>query len=570
MGLLAIAAGCDTGFRGSGSASATIPERENSPVASGRFVDVAQAAGLKYEWTIPGKRPLTILQTIGNGCAFLDYDNDENLDILLVGRRLALFKGDGKGAFSDVTAATGLDRPSGHFLGCAVGDMDGDGWRDLYISGYGTGLLLKNESGGTFTDVTRTAGLKPQPWGTSCAFADVDADGDLDLYVANYARFGAGTKPQLCDVNGILTSCGPRYYQPLVGVLYRNEGRGRFTDITKASGADKIAGKGLGVGWADLDGSGIPYLAIANDEMPGDLLRPKKTGNTIRYENVGELSGTAYDRDGNMHGGMGTDWGDYDNNGKPDLFVATFQGEVKSLYRNEGEGGLWTTPCPSAWEPRRPMSRFGSKFLDYDNDGWLDLAVVNGHVQDNIQQIEKDTAYRQATQIFRNNGGSPIYFEDVSAKLGTDLTKPIVGRGLATGDYDNDGRVDLLIVDSEGSPLLLHNEAAPDSFHWLGVRLLGSKSNRDGYGASVSVTIGARTITRHCRADGSYLSSSDPRVHFGLGAANRIDRLTIRWPSGQIDTHGRRVCEQVHDASRRRECFSVVRPSRRLCPASEE
>ena len=518
--------------------------------APARFVDVAEAAGLRYAWQIPGKRPHNILQTIGNGCAFLDYNNDGNLDVLLVGPRLALFRGDGKGHFTDVTRETGLAALSGHFLGCAVGDVDGDGYDDIYISGYQTGLLLHNEQGRGFRDVTRASGLKPVPWGTSCAFAEtVPGSGRLDLYVANYVDFDPNVGPLLCDEGGKMTSCGPRYYKPRTGILYRNDGRGHFTDITEVSGAAKVTGKGLGVAFADFDGSGRPGLAIANDEMPGDLLHPEGKAASPRFANIAVLSATAYDSNGNVHGGMGLDWGDYDNDGSLDLFVSTFQNEAKSLYHNEGAGQFNDQSAPTGLgPPTSPYVAFGCKFLDYDNDGWLDLVVANGHVQDNIEEIDANAAYRQPCLLFHNKGSeanegktgsSPPTFEDVSNSSGPDLQRKIVGRGLAVGDYDNDGKMDALVVDSEGKPLLLHNQNAKEANggHWLGLRLRGTKSNRDGYGAILTLKIGARTLMRQCQADGSYLSSSDRRIHFGLGSATRIDSLIVRWPSGRVDAY---------------------------------
>jgi hypothetical protein len=511
------------------------------PAATPLFVDAAAAAGLNYRWEIPGKRPLNILQTIGNGCAFLDYNNDGNLDILLVGPRPALYAGDGKGHFSDVTAAAGLGGLTGHFLGCAAGDVDGDGNTDLYLSGYRTACLLLNEGGRRFHDVTRAAGLPPEPWGTSCAFAEtVPGSGRLDLYVANYAVFGPQTKPQLCIEGGRETSCGPRYYKPLIGHLYRNEGAAggipRFRDVTRASGAYTAVGRTLGAAFADLDGSGRPALALGNDEMPGDLLVPVPGGSAPRYRNIGELSGTAYDRDGSVHGGMGVDWGDYDNDGRLDLFVATFQQEAKSLYHNEGNLHFGDTGIPSGiGSPTIPFVAFGCKFFDYDNDGALDLAIANGHVQDNIHEINSAATYRQSMHLFHNLGGSPVTFEDVSQASGTDLMRPIVGRGLAVGDLDNDGRLDLLVTDAEGAPLLLHNQLA-HAGHWVGVRLVGARCNRSGYGALLTAVAGGRSLVRACHADGSYLSSSDPRVHFGLGAADRLESLTIRWPGGRVDT----------------------------------
>ena len=299
-----------------------------------------------------------------------------------------------------------LPRCQGIFSGCAVGDVDGDGYDDIYISGYQTGLLLHNEQGRGFRDVTRASGLKPVPWGTSCAFAEtVPGSGRLDLYVANYVNFDPNVGPLLCDEHGKMTSCGPRYYKPRTGILYRNDGHGHFRDITTVSGAAKVTGKGLGVAFADFDGSGRPGLAIANDEMPGDLLHPEGQNADPRFANIAVLSATAYDSNGNVHGGMGLDWGDYDNDGKLDLFVSTFQNEAKSLYHNEGAGQFNDQSAPTGLgPPTSPYVAFGCKFLDYDNDGWLDLLITNGHVQDNIEEIDTNASYRQPCLLFHNKG----------------------------------------------------------------------------------------------------------------------------------------------------------------------
>jgi hypothetical protein len=499
-----------------------------------RFVDVASAAGLNYRWTIPGGRPINALQGIGNGCAFLDYDNDGNLDILLVGPKLALYKGDGNGHFTDVTAATGLDKLSGHFLGCAVGDYDNDGFDDLYISGYQTGLLLHNEQGKGFKDVTKEAGIKPQPWGTSAAFADIDGDGYLDLYICDYLAFGPNT-PQLCDEHGVKTSCSPRYYYSLHGVLYHNLAGRRFEDVTQTWNV-KHTGNGLGVAFADFDGSGRIGFVVANDELGGDLFRNLGQG---RLENINVKSGTVGDKNGRPHGGMGADWGDVDNDGKLDLFVTTFQNEAKCLYHNEGSDLFTETSDATGIDAvTRPYVAFGCKFIDADNDGWLDLLIANGHIQDNIADFKKGPGclYRQPVQFLHNDGsdhpGGPVFFEDAGKSAGLDKLPLIVGRGLAIGDFDNDGRMDALVVDSEGNPLLLHNESRKIG-HWLGVRLEGSQSNRDAYGAVLTVRAGKRRLLRQCQAGGSYMSSSDKRVHFGLGSAAHIDSLTVRWPSGR-------------------------------------
>ena len=493
------------------------------------LVDVAARAGLHYQWTIPGPRPLDILQTIGNGCAFLDYNNDGNLDVLLIGPKLALYKGDGHGHFTDVTHETCLDKLTGHFLGCAVGDYDNDGYDDVYVSGYRTGLLLHNEHGRGFKDVTRAAGLAAQPWGSSAAFGDIDNDGRLDLYVGDYAQFDPKVSHRTCLDHGVSTGCGPSSYPAEHGVLYHNDGQGRFHDATRDWGLQRSDGKTLGAAFADYDASGRPSLYLANDETPGDLYHNQGR----KFEEVGRPSGTAYDGRFRTHAGMGIDWSDYDNDSRPDLFSDAFLGEPKSVFHNEGHG-LFQDRSTSLLlaSATLPYVAFGAKWLDFDNDGWDDLIIANGHVFDNIARAEKTASYREPTQLFRNDRGR--LFQNLSSSAGPALLRPIVGRGLAVGDFDNDGRVDVLVVDAEGTPLLLHNESVPVG-HWLSLKLVGTRSNRDGIGASVTVVAGGLTQTRTCHTDGSFLSASDVRVHVGLGQATSVPTLTVSWPSGQRD-----------------------------------
>jgi len=506
------------------------------PVSGGdgsvRFVDVAQPAGLRYRWSIPGPRPLDILQTIGNGCALLDYDGDGNLDVLLVGTdHLALYKGDGHGHFADVSHATGLDRLRGHFLGCAVGDYDNDGFEDVYISGYRTGLLLHNEGGKRFNDVTAQAGLKPQPWGTAAAFAEIiPGSGKLDLFVGNYVQFGPRTVPQMCAWQGVMVACGPGLYQPEFGALFHNLGAGRFKRV--GWGVDKTSGKVLGAAFADYDGSGRQSLYLANDMVPGNLLHNDGT----RLVDAATASGMAFGSDGLPHGGMGLDWGDYDNDGRLDLMIGTFQNQAKSIFHNSGNGLFDEQSGALGLVRPVPYVTFGVKWLDIDNDGWLDLLLTSGHIQDNVAQASRELAYRQPTLCFHNEQGRRLV--DVSDHSEPALSHPLVGRGLAVGDFDNDGRVDALVVDSEGAPLLLRNQSAPVG-HWLSLKLVGTKSNRDGIGALVTVTTstpaGSLTQTRLCHTDGSYLSASDVRVHVGLGRAAAAQTVSIKWPSGHVD-----------------------------------
>ena len=515
----------------------TVPPSPKAPTSAGNahFREVAAEAGLNYQWTPPGRKPLNILQTIGNGCAFLDYDQDGNLDVLLVGPTPALFKGDGKGHFTDVSAETGIGALKGYFLGCAVGDADNDGFPDVYLSGYREARFLHNAGGKSFRDTTAAMRLKPQPWGTSAGFADLDGDGFLDLYVCNYADFDPKTVPQLCkfqtkDRGDVLSSCGPRYYKGVKGVMYRNKGGKSFEDVTKAWVFDTHNGRGLGVAFGDIDGSGRVAVSVANDEAPGDLFYRK--GAAMKFDNIAEIAGTARDRSGSLHGGMGADWGDYNNDGKLDLFVATFRNEAKTLYRNEGGTQFTDVSYPvGVARPALPYVTFGCKFFDADNDGWQDIILCNGHVQDNIKLIE-NADFPQPIVFMRN--AAPGVYDDATQMSGIGALPPIVGRGLAIGDYDNDGRVDVLIVDSEGKPLLLHNEADGRK-NWVGFRCV-DKTGRDAYGAVLTLKAGGVTQTRQCQPSGSYLSMSDPRVHFGIGNAAQADSFTVRWPDGKVET----------------------------------
>ncbi len=538
-----LAAACLCGC-GSPSATPALTKINTQSVAAAQtrpaeppvFVDAASNAGLHYTWTGGDKHPLNILQSIGNGCAFLDYNNDGNLDILLVGPHPTLFRGDGRGHFTDVTHSMGLDKLSGHFLGCAVGDYDNDGYDDIYLSAYGGGTLLHNQAGKYFMDVTRQAGLGPQPWGTSCTFADVDGDGKLDLYVGNYVRFGPDSK-QLCEGPGTQTSCGPGDYPVERGVLYHNTGGGKFADVTRAWGYDKAAGAALGVAASPAQQGGNLALAIANDQHPGDLM----TLNGKTAQNTGAASGMARTSTGYVYAGMGIDWGDYDNDGHPDLAIAAYQNQAKGVFHNEDGLFVMQDTMQIGMTSSIPSLTFGIKWLDYDNDGSLDLMLANGHVQDNIANVDlgegpaQGAVYRQPIQLFHNRGDK--HFTDATSQLAGGAEQPIVGRGLAVGDYDNDGKIDALAVDAEGKPVLLHN-VTPNAGNWLLLTLHGRKCNQDAYGAVVTVTANGHTLTRHCHADGSYLSSSDKRVHFGLGAATKISRLSVRWPDGHVDTCG--------------------------------
>jgi hypothetical protein len=524
-----VLSGCSRAPR-PGSSAASSVAYSGSPI---QFPDVAAQSGIRFALGHKGRSPLNILETAGHGCAFLDYDGDGWLDILLVGRpRCALYRSRGAPAgqspvFEEVTAAAGLDR-EGFWMGCAAGDYDDDGRVDLLLTGYRCAALLHNE-GGRFRDAGSVIPLDRNAWSTSAVFFDADGDQRLDLYVGAYVRFDPGTL-QLCDFSGVMAACPPTYYDAEIGRLYRNLGGGRFADATAAAGLSAAHGKTLGVAAADFDQDGRTDLYLANDGMPGDLFRSENG----RFANVGIESGTAFNHASREQAGMGVDWGDADGDGRPDLLVTTFQYEPTSLYRNEGGGAFAERAFPAGiGDPTLNRLGFGARFLDADNDGDLDLIQANGHVQDNADRIFPGVTYAQPTTLFLNLGDGR--FRDVSTSAGPALSRPIVGRGLATGDYDNDGDLDVLIANLEGPPLLLRNETS-NVGHSLTLRLVGRVSPRDGTGARVTVRAAGRTQVREAGAGGSYLSANDPRIHFGFGSAREAETVTIYWPSGTVQT----------------------------------
>ncbi|MDX1931759.1 MAG: CRTAC1 family protein [Capsulimonadales bacterium] len=524
--VLPLCAGCPAPISSVGGMPSAAPPPPVPEAA--RFTDVAAEAGLQFRHEIPGSRPINILQGMGGGAAFLDYDGDGNSDILLISQRVALFRGDGKGKFSDVTTTVLPALAPGWWMGCAVGDYDNDGFDDLYLSAYRGGRLLHNEKGARFADVTRSAGIPAQPWGSACTFGDVDNDGRLDLFVGNYVDFGPKTV-QLCNVKDFKTSCSPTVYKAHRGVLFRNLGGGRFADISRTMKMEASTGKVLGAIFLDTDGQGRQSLMLPNDEVPSDLMY--NTGKDFR--NIGELSGVGFTENGKPYGGMGVDRGDIDGDGRPDIVIGTFTLENKLVLMNEGSN-LFTDRSDSygVASVGRLFLTFGTKLFDFDNDSDLDLMMVNGYIADNVEQYEPTRTYREPTLLFRNEDGQR--FEDISKRSGKALTRPIVGRALAISDYDNDGRQDALVVDGEGSPLLLHNET-PNVGNYLSLKLTGKSKTRNAYGARVIADIAGKKRTYWCYADGSYLASNDPRVHIGLGSATSV-RITIVWPGGRTES----------------------------------
>jgi hypothetical protein len=470
-----------------------------------------------------GRSPLNILETIGQGAAFLDYDGDGQLDLLLIGPSQVRLYHNAGGRFTDVSRGAGLDLP-GYWIGVAVGDYDNDGRPDLYLSGYHCGALLHNEAGARFRDVTQASGFAAEKgWGSSAAFVDLDQDGRLDLVVGHYVEFSRESR-QFCEEDGRPVTCAPHVYPAERVTVYRSVAPGRFENATAALGFDHTAGRTLGIVPLDADGDGWTDLYLANDTEPGDLFRSVKGR---RFENVGQASGTAVADTGRALGGMGLDAQDYDGDGRQDLLMSTFEEEPKCLWRNAGGGRFEEQSGSVGLDGMRPLVSWGAGLVDFDNDGRLDLLYASGHVV--VGRVDPAHSYPQPLRLFRGKEGQ---FLDVSEQLPASLRRPFVGRGAAFGDYDGDGRVDVLVSNLEGAALLLHNEA-PHAGHWLSVRLAGKQSNRMGLGARVTVEAGGHRWVAEAKTARSIFSASDPRVHFGLGAIQQLDRVTARWPSGR-------------------------------------
>ena len=511
-----------------------------TPADELRFTEISQQAGIKFKHVYSPEKKY-IAESMGGGVALLDYDNDGYLDIYFVNSLTvdlarshqktssALYHNNGSNEFTDVTGKSGLG-DIGFGMGVAVADFNNDGFEDLYVTCLGPNHLFKNNGNGTFTDVTVKAGVSDPRWSTGAAFVDYDKDGKVDLFVSNYVGFDFNHLPEFgvgrtCQFKGVPVQCGPRGLPGAGDSLYHNNGDGTFSDVSKRAGvADANGYYGLGVICSDFDEDGLVDIFVANDSTPNFFYHNNGDGT---FKEIAFISGTAVNESGKEQGSMGVTLGDYDHDGKLDLFITNFDDEYNILYHNDGHNSFTDVSFSSkVAEISLTYVGWGTRFFDYDNDGWVDLFVTNGHV------YPQRGHYRQRELLHHNNQDGT--FSEVAAQAGSALMEERVGRGAAFGDIDNDGDVDVVVGDLDGGPQLLRNDGGNANNSIL-VKTVGVKSNRDGIGARVKVISGDMTQIDEVRSGGSYLSQSDFRLHFGLKKRTKVDLVEVRWPTGAID-----------------------------------
>jgi len=505
------------------------------------FTDVAQSAGITFRHENAASPEKFLIETMGSGCGWIDYDQNGLLDLYLVNGaatrvftpkepvRSALYRNNGDGTFTDVTMKAGVGAEGLFGMGVAVGDYDNDGFPDLLVLGYGRCILYHNNQDGTFTDVTSRAGVQNAGlWASSAAWFDYDNDGKLDLVIANYVDWSPERNFYCGDRGpGMRSYCHPDDFRGQPPTLYHNNGDGTFTNVSKSSGVGLKGGNGLGVVTFDYDKDGWQDIFIANDHMPNYLFHNNRDGT---FREVGYLAGVSVSADGQFEAGMGTDAADTTGDGRMDLIVAHLDMQLARVYQNLGDGTFEDATFRSKLSyATYHISTFGTRFMDYDNDGLPDLFMANGHVLDNIERYHSDTKYAEPKLMFRNTGRG--IFENVSDQLGTDFQLPRVSRGAAIGDFDNDGDLDILVNNCGQAPQLLRNDGG-NANHWLEIFLIGTKSNRDGVGARVRVSAGDLVLHDQRKGGMSYQSAQDPRLHFGLEQHSSVDVIEIFWPSG--------------------------------------
>jgi hypothetical protein len=529
--------------------AAQAPQKKDAPIPV-KFTDIRNQAGITFLQDSTQTEEKYYLETMGTGVAWLDYDQDGLMDLYFVQSgpteayqpdhpmRSALYRNNGDGTFTDVTLKAGVAAENHYGQGVAVGDYDNDGFPDLYVTGYNSAILYHNNGNGTFTDVTKKAGVADQGnWSTSAAWIDYDNDGYLDLVVTNYIDWSPKNNLWCGEHRpGYRSYCHPGNYKGQKTKLYHNNHDGSFTDVSDSSGVGKPESKGMGVVVADFNGDGWPDIAIANDSWPNFLFINKHDGT---FQDVSFISGIAASEDGRYEAGMGIDAADVFGTGAQDIYITHLDFELNRLYRNNKDGTFTDATFSSGIGNKAILySGVSMKFVDYDNDGWPDIVQLNGAMVDNVQLYHSEVAYKEPMFMLRNLGKGQ--FEKMpDGALGADFSRPIAGRGIASADFDNDGDIDLGINNRGDYPMLLRNDQSHDgganSNHFLEVLLMGTKSNRDGLGASLKITAGDWTHVEQAKGGMSYMSANDPRIVFGLGKHTKIDRLEITWPSGQID-----------------------------------
>ena len=508
------------------------------------FPDVGPELGVTMVNISGEGRTDYIIEANGNGAAFFDYDNDGDVDLLVTngttldrleegGDRVVALYNNENGQFTDVTRQARLSQ-TGWAFGVCVADYDNDGHRDFYLTAYGSNLLYRNNGDGTFEERAVAARIAEPSWGTNCAFGDYDRDFDFDLYVANYLAFDreviAAREDGACVYLGMTVFCGPDGMSGQADVLYSTDGDGSFTDVTLAAGIADPGHPGFGVVFSDFDNDGWPDIYVANDSVANLLFGNNGDGT---FTEVGVISGTALSLSGREQAGMGVGIGDYDADGDFDIYVTNFAEDVNALYQNIAEFFFVdVTEVSGAARASRPYVGWGTGFVDLDNDGWLDLFVANGHVYPGMDELNERTRYLQPKEVYRNLGDGS--FVNVAPDLEGDLMTPLSARGAAFGDYDNDGDVDIVVINFNAPPSLYRNDGG-NLNRWITFRLVGDTSNRDAIGARVEIDVGERTQIGEVRSGGSYLSHNDMRIHFGLGQAPSVDAVRIHWPSGMTE-----------------------------------
>lgn len=512
-----------------------------------QFRNVTSSTGIHFLHSYDPQEKY-IAENMGGGVILIDYDRDgwpdifftnaPTIDMALHNERVhgSLYHNNHDGTFTDTTVKAAVNKAC-FGMGGAVGDYNNDGWPDLYLTCMGGNILYRNNGDGTFTDVTAHAGVTDGTFATGAAFGDYDGDGNLDLYVAGYVDFHLDALPKFgtsatCTFRSIPVQCGPRGLKGAPDVLYHNNGDGTFTDVTERSGVtDHALYYGLGVLWSDFDNSGRPSILVANDTTPNYLYRNMGNGT---FTDIGEEAGVAVNGDGDEQANMGVSTGDYLHNGLPAIYITTFADEYFPLYRNDGKWNFTDiTSIAGTMIPSLPWVGWGTAFFDADNDGWLDLIAVNGHVYPQVDSVPKLTGYREPKLLLMNQGNGT--FCNASAQAGSALEELHISRGAAIGDLFHTGNLDVVVEDLDDAPMILKNLGVPGN-HWISFQLGGTKSNRLGIGARITLKTEKMVQTAELQSGGSYLSQNDLTVHFGLGVATIISNVEIRWPSGHIDT----------------------------------